>query len=152
MKILLLLNKLYEMKFKKLVIGLSILFTVVSISSQAQEYTRKLGLSATLQGSQYGIALPIWAGEKYVIEPIVSVKYAQSIGSDFGFGLSQRFYFRNKSLAPYAGVNLGAIISAPSSNSIPKSDTHLDLVAGAAFGAEYFIMPQFSFRVEAQLM
>lgn len=125
-------------------------FTTLAINSEAQEATRKVGLSATLQGSQYGIAVPIWAGKKYVVEPNVFIKSAQSIGSQFGLGIAQRFYFNKKTLAPYGGVTVGAIVTAPSSTAIPKSDTQIDILAGASIGAEYFIAPQFSFRVEAQ--
>ena len=85
-----------------------------------------------------------------MVEPNVFIKSAQSIGSQFGLGVAQRFYFNQKILAPYAGVTVGSLISIPSSSAIPKSDTQIDILAGASIGAEYFIAPQFSFRVEAQ--
>ena len=137
------------MNFRKLIFALSIL-TTITLNGKAQETTRKIGLSAIFQGSQYGIAAPIWVGKKYVVEPNLSVRSAQSIGSVFGLGVAQRFYFNEKTLAPYTGVTVGSLISIPSSSAIPKSDTQIDIIAGVSIGAEYFLAPQFSFRVEAQ--
>jgi hypothetical protein len=136
------------MSFKKIISLFAI--CVITNGVKAQETIRKVGLSATLQGNQYGIAVPIWAGKKYVVEPNIAIKSAQSIGSEFGLGIAQRFYFQNKVLAPYAGINLGAIFTIPSSTVIPKTDNQIDIVAGASLGAEYFLAPQFSMRVEAQ--
>ncbi len=127
-----------------------VLFTAITLNGKAQETTRKIGLSAIFQGNQYGIAAPIWVGKKYVVEPNLSIRSAQSIGSVFGLGVVQRFYFNEKTLAPYAGVTVGSLISIPSINAIPKSEKQVDILAGVSIGAEYFLGPQFSFRVEAQ--
>ena len=139
------------MNFKK-VIYLAIVSIGFGFDSIAQETVpaRKVGLSALLQGSQYGIALPIWAGKQYVVEPQISIRSAQSIGSEFGLALAQRFYFNRKTLAPYAGLNLGTIMTIASDNATPKRENQIDFVGGLAFGAEYFLAPQFSVRVEAQ--
>jgi len=111
---------------------------------------KKIGLSGSIQNTQYGIAVPMWLGEKYVLAPEFGISYAQEIGSDISLGLAQRFYYKTEKLAPYFGLNLGTIIYHPSEENNLNDETKVDLIGGLAFGAEYFIADNFSVGLEAQ--
>lgn len=110
----------------------------------------KFGLSGSFQGNQLGISLPIWIGDKAVLAPAFQLAYAEKVGTDFGIGLEQRFYFRHEKLSPYFGFKLGALLNMPASDSEIDTKTKVDIVGGIAFGAEYFLDNNFSVGVEAQ--
>lgn len=139
------------MKCKRLSIAL--LFVFVCSSLYAQE-NAKIGLSGTLQGSQFGVQVPIWVGEKVVLAPAFEFKYAEKVGTDIGFALAPRFYFQKKTISPYVGIRVGAIINIPYSYPIPflseEEDSTYDFLGGLAFGGEYFVGDQFSLGVEMQ--
>lgn len=137
----------------------SILFCLVLVcfagSLVAQESTddvssNKIGISASIQDGQFGIMIPIWTAEKLAIVPAFEVKYAQNVGFDLGIAVAPRFYFKRDELSPYFGLRLGALINLPSDNNVvPKRNT-VDILAGLAFGGEYFFSDHFSVGVEAQ--
>jgi hypothetical protein len=111
---------------------------------------RKLGLSASLQGNQYSIIVPIWLGEKFVLAPQFSLSAAEKIGTDFSISLAPRFYLKNDKLSPYFGLKIGTAIYAPSSKNPVDTKSKFDFIGGLAFGAEYFITDIFSIGLEAQ--
>jgi len=111
---------------------------------------RTIGLSGSVQNGQYGIICPIWLGEKFVLAPAIDVKFAQSIGTDFGLELAPRYYLKTEKLSPYLGIRVGAIINKPSSKNETDTGTKTDFLLGLAFGGEYFLTDQFSFGIEGQ--
>lgn len=132
---------------KKNVITLLILIGV-SFASFAQENT-KIGLSGTLQQNDYGISVPIWMGEKFVLSPSLMVTSSEGVGTDFGIGLAPRFYLSKEKIAPYFGLKAGAIFGMPPSDD-EEAESTVDILAGVAFGGEYFLSDNFSFGVEIQ--
>ncbi len=135
------------MKKALLILSLSLL---ISNNVFSQEHEKHVGISASLQGNQYGISLPLWLGEKFVLAPGIEAKYAEGIGTDLILGLAPRFYFKNENLAPYFGLKFGAVINFPSTDNTANEDNKVDIIAGLALGAEYFIADQFSVGIEAQ--
>ncbi len=106
---------------------------------------QKVGLSASIQNSQFGIMVPLWLGEMFVLVPGVDLKYSDAVGTDLSLVLAPRFYIRKEALAPYYGARAGISLF------MPKSDTgQLDLIGGLSFGLEYFLTDHLSFVVEAQ--
>jgi len=135
----------------------TIIFTLLvfflSSASLFSQTKRKVGLSGSLQGSELGISLPIWLGEKLVLAPAIGFQFAEKIGTDLSIGLAPRFYLKNEKnekLAPYFGLKLGAAINMPASKNTIDTTTKIDYIGGLAFGAEYFIADNFSLGVEAQ--
>ena len=133
---------------------LTILFTIVSLftsvgQSVCQEETvdKTVGLSASVQGGQLDIILPIWAGNKIVIAPAFSVVYFEDAAIDLGVGIAPRFYLRTGRVAPYIGGRVAAFFLMPSGNAQDITDWLL----GLALGGEYFLDPKFSIGVEAQV-
>ena len=134
---------------KKTIILTVLAFMLLTISSFSQS-ERKIGLSGSIQGNQYGILLPIWLGEKFVLAPAFDLKFAERVGTDISIGVVPRFYFKNEKLAPYFGLKFGAVINIPYSDNKIDNETKVDIVGGFAFGAEYFIAEKFSVGIEAQ--
>jgi hypothetical protein len=110
----------------------------------------KYGLSGSVQSSQFGISVPMWLGEKFVLAPGFDLKYAETVGTDFSIGLAARFYSRVESLRPYFGMKAGTAVYMPSSKNGINTTTKVDILGGIAYGLEYFITDNLSFGVEAQ--
>jgi hypothetical protein len=128
-----------------------LLFCCLLISCVAfSQHKGKIGLTGSLQGSQYGISVPIWVAQKVVLAPAVDFVYGESIGTDFSVGLESRFYLKTEKICPYYGVKIGAAFNIPSSDNTISDKTTTDGVLGIAFGAEYFFVENFSVGVEAQ--
>ncbi len=106
----------------------------------------KVGLSATIQESQFGIMVPVFLSERFMLAPAIDFQTAQSQGTDFSIGLIPRFYLKTTDLRPYLGARLGILMFFPDGD---KESTR-DFVAGLAFGGEYFFNEHFSLGVEAQ--
>ncbi len=135
------------MKNKNLLLLLAIV--IISKSSFSQD-KKTIGISGTIQGSQFGIVLPVWLGDKFVLAPAFEFKAAEGIGTELGLGLNPRFYTKKEKLSPYFGLRAGVIINTPSSKNTIETSTKTDVLAGLAFGAEYFLSDNFSFGVEIQ--
>jgi len=129
---------------------LIVLPTMGQENQEKDDFKRTIGLSGSIQGSQFGISIPIWIGEKFVLAPSFSIKQVERSGGDYSFALSPRYYFKTEKLAPYAGLKLGALFNKLDSESDNSSNFKVDYLFGLAFGAEYFLSPNFSFGVEAQ--
>ena len=128
---------------------LPLIFILFSTSLFSQEST-KIGISGSIQGGQFGVLVPIWLSEKFVLAPAFELKFAEKIGTDFGFALVPRYYFKKEKLSPYVGLRVGALINDPSSDNTTDTETKVDLLGGLAFGGEYFLSDNFSFGVEVQ--
>ena len=105
----------------------------------------KVGLSASVQNTQFDILVPIWVSDKTVMGPSFSFISVQDSGSDLGIGGFSRFYFQTEEIAPYFGMRAGAVFGIPG-----EGDTVVDIITGLAFGGEYFIDEQFSLGIEIQ--
>ena len=125
-----------------------VLLTVAAASASAQEYGRpgKFGLSAAVQAEQLDLLIPIWAGEKLVIVPAVSVQHVSDAATDFGFGLGLRYMFKEGKARPYLGFRAGILMLSPD-----VGDSRTDFILGPSLGGEYFLDEHFSFGVEAQV-
>src|SRR5688572_3447792 len=134
--------------------------TVFSSTSFAQETTsvnqeesahRKFGLSANIQNSETGLTFPIFITQKFVLAPSVGLLYAEGVGKDISVGLVPKIYFQTERFAPYMALRVGAIFNRPEGASDnPAFKNTPDILTGLAGGAEYFLIPNFSFGVEGQ--
>lgn len=136
--------------FKKML--LLLLFAAIHMQTIAQvtDDTRRVGLSATIQGNQFGFLLPIWVGEHLSIAPSIEVKSAAGIASEYGIGIIPRYYFATEKVAPYVGLRAGAIFYQPAKAKELNLSSTTDVLVGAAFGSDYFFDPHFSIGVELQ--
>jgi hypothetical protein len=110
---------------------------------------RKIGLSASLQNVTYGIQVPIFLTQKIVLAPVIGLRHAEKVGTDVTIALEPKYYYSTNRFAPYSIIMLGAVINKSASDSQEKK---VDILAGIGTGAEYFLIPNFSFGVEAQLV
>ncbi|UTW67981.1 hypothetical protein KFE94_07650 [bacterium SCSIO 12643] len=132
---------------KRILLPLIFILFSTSLFSQG---SKQVGISGSIQGSQFGVYVPIWLGEKFVIAPALDIAFAEKIGTDFGFSIGPRYYFQKAKVSPYAGLRIGALINKPSSDNTTDTETKVDLLGGLAFGGEYFLSDNFSFGVELQ--
>lgn len=108
---------------------------------------RKWGLSASIQGGQGEIMVPIWLGATRVIAPLLGVIFRDGIGTTLMPGAMLRFYSGEiQRVTPYFGVGGGASIFSPK---VGPSTT--DLYGRGVWGAEFFMHSQFSIGVEARV-
>ena len=131
-----------------LVIGLcAVLVALGSHTANSQESQgTKVGISASVQTTQFDILVPIWTSDRFSIAPAFGFVWVEEGGTDFRFALVPRFFFRKDKVAPYLGLKAGVLIASPE---IGESAT--DGIFGAAFGGEFFLDDHFSFGTEAQL-
>jgi len=131
------------MKRKSIVL----IFILVLLTSYIySQNTMKVGLSGSIQGSQFGILVPVWLAEKIVIAPAIEIIYAEKIGTDIGIGIAPRFYINKNKVSPYFGIKAGVYINMPASD----NNKAIDYLFGGAFGGEYFVFENLSFGVEIQ--
>lgn len=137
---------------KDFITRLSVITVVILLASselaisQEKVDKRTFGLSASIQGGQLDIILPIWAGNKVVIAPAFNAVYLEDAGVDLGIGIAPRFYLNMDTVAPYVGGRVGAFFNLPTGNAQETTDWLL----GLALGGEYFFHSKFSVGVEAQ--
>lgn len=123
-----------------------LLLPLLTYSQQTQNQNpRKIGLTATVQSSQFDVLMPVWISSKTVVGPSVSFVSVSDSGSELGVGAFSKFYFRTETIAPYWGLRGGAIIGMPSG-----ADNIVDFITGLSVGGDYFIHEKFSFGVEVQ--
>lgn len=122
-----------------------LLLMSAAYSYSQDETKRTIGLTALVQGQEFGIQIPIWLGSDITIAPSFEVKFVQNQGTDIIVGIVPKFYLNMKNkLTPYIGLKIGAAIDTPSGTGTT------DIIAGVAFGGEYFFDSHFSIGVEAQ--
>jgi hypothetical protein len=121
---------------------------VMARGARAQESSpaNRIGLSASIQGGQFDILVPIWTGRTFAIAPSVGLVWAEEGGLDIRLAVAPRFFFYRDTFAPYVGGKLGMLIASPDSGSATT-----DILIGGALGGEYFLDQHFSFGVESQL-
>lgn len=137
------------MKVKRSVIVAALLFLgMVSLAQSQETYViRKYGLTASVQGGQPAIMVPLWLGDTMVLAPGFQLNYIENVRSDFALFLAPRFYMEMKRVAPYITARVGVMFNRPDVGTKTQ-----DLLLGAGFGGEYFVNPKFSFGIEALLL
>lgn len=115
-----------------------------------------VGLSATFQGQQLGIMLPVFLDSTIVIAPTIDFIYAEKTAIDLSAGIKFRNYSGANKVRPFWGLNLGLFYNIPQGTTynvygqeIDKEST-TDFFAGIAGGGEYFIDQNFSIGIEVQ--
>jgi len=117
-----------------------------SVFSQEIQKSRKFGLSAGFYNDQTDIMLPVWVSPKIVFAPSFSALWVEDGGTDLGFGIAFRFYHNINKIYPYFGARLGVLVLSPK-----DQDSVTDFLSGVILGGEYFLYPQFSLGIEAQV-
>lgn len=127
---------------------------IVIVSASYAQTSKFIGLSANIQGNQYGISVPLRFSESFALVPSVDLAYVQDNSTDLITGLAGRFYLRNAKLSPYLALRAGVAINMPADdfeNSLSEPlKNKIDLLGGIGFGGEFFLDEHFSFGVEAQ--
>ncbi len=137
------------MKVKhSVIIAVLLLLGLISVAQSQETYVvRKFGLTASIQGGQPAIMVPLWLSDTVILAPGIQILYIENVRSDFGLFLAQRFYMEMKRVAPYISAQAGVMFNRPD---VGTKTEDLRFVAG--FGGEYFVNPKFSFGIEALLV
>ena len=122
------------------------LLNVTPSIAQDEPVTRTSGLSASFQESQLDIIIPFWMGQKVIFAPAIGVVYVEDGGKDIGLGVVLRLYTRMTRISPYLGGRIAALIYDPEGQ-----ESITDMLYGILYGGEFFLVPQFSIGIEAQL-
>lgn len=130
--------------------SLLVFLFLMNISMLFAESPVKIGLSGSVQGSQYGILLPVWVSQRVALVPAFDVKYAETVGMDMALGLAIRHYHKVEDVAPYLGFRVATASFTPSRDNEFDKETRFDLIFGPNVGIEYFFTGRFSAGVEAQ--
>jgi hypothetical protein len=117
-----------------------------------------VGLSASLQGGQREIAVPLWISDDAVLMPGFSFLSVSDGGTDIGLGMLLRVNGRPRGgrAIPYFGFRFAAFYFKPDVGtgyygSSGDADSVWDFVVGPAFGGEYFLSEHLSLGVEGQV-
>lgn len=108
-----------------------------------------VGMTASLQGGQRDILIPLWLNQRFVIEPMCTLSSAaqkDDYATDGGVGIMGRVNFTEGRAVPYLGLRTGVLF-----NSTKGQKKTTDFVFGWALGGECFLDPHFSLGVEMQL-
>ncbi len=116
------------------------------LSAQDKPMSRKYGLTASIQGGQGTILIPLWLGNKLTLAPGVGLNYVKNGTTNLTLMLAPRFYLDMRRIAPYLSLQGSATLNMPK---VGGNTTNATI--GAGFGGEYFLNAMFSFGVEAQL-
>ena len=114
------------------------------LNAHAQS-TSAIGISASIQSSQFDILVPIWLGNHFSISPAVGLVWVKDGTTDIRFAIAPRYYFYKEKFAPYVGARVGVLMASAEGVSGTT-----DILAGLAGGGEYFLDGHFSLGVEAQ--
>ncbi len=127
---------------------LALFLTVCStaVKAQEQQATRSFGLSASLQGGQTLVLVPIWFGDKITVAPGVGLQYSENVSTNIALFLVPKLYLDMRRVAPYISGTIGLMRNDPNVGTAVNN-----LQVGIGFGGEYFVNAKFSFGVEAQL-
>lgn len=134
---------------KKTTLSLVVLFILISLKGISQDH-QKIGITGTVQTSQFGVRLPWHLGEKFALVPSFGLNVVEGVTTEFGFALQPRFYFNDEKLAPYFAINIGMILNSPDKDNEIETESQMDMLGGASFGGEYFIDDLLSVNVEIQ--
>lgn len=123
-----------------------LLITTTSFA-QNRPTDSNFGLTASLQGSQTNLQIPIWLNENVTIAPVFGINHQQDNFTSINLGVAPRFYQDfGSDFATYLGARG---ISQRTSPEVGPEDS--DFLLGATGGGEYFLGNHFSLGVEAQL-
>lgn len=132
--------------------GLFVLFLTLILSASSvygQNIPEKgtIGLSASFQGDQTNLTMPIWTSDNVVIAPLLGIVHETDSFTTINVGVKPRFYRAlGDDFASYFGF-LGLL----QNNSPEFGDDVTNFLVGINGGGEYFLNTHFSMGVEAQL-
>ncbi|MBM3404239.1 MAG: hypothetical protein FJY10_05055 [Bacteroidetes bacterium] len=138
------------MKKALFIIAITIIFLpALKVHAQDSIPRRIIGISGTIQTTQFGIMAPVFICKRVSVAPAVDFAWAEKQGIDYSIGLVPKIYLQTRKLAPYVSLRGAMAVYIPDrENTLQKRTT--DWIAGVAFGTEYFLDPRFSFGVEIQ--
>lgn len=121
------------------------LFTVTAFSQNRPD-EGTIGLSASFQGNQTSLMLPIWASEDIVIAPVFGIVHEENNFTALNLGVKPRFYRSlGNDFASYFGFQGLLQYTSPE-----VGDDTTNFLIGANGGGEYFLNSHFSLGVEGQ--
>jgi hypothetical protein len=123
-----------------------IILLSVSLGFSQDDEKRNVGLGVTLQSSQMDILYAPYVSDKNALFFGFGFTYIKNLYSDIAIGILPRFYLTNGKISPYIAIRGGAIFHLPE-----HGEKSTNILAGTAFGGEYFMDSRFSFGIEAQL-
>lgn len=141
---------------KKLTFLVLMIINLISNGQDKFPERGTVGLSATFQGQQLGIMVPIYTETNFVLAPVLDFLYVEEGGIDLGVGLHLRYLMGESKARPFIGMNTGMIFNMPEGtttdefgNEVDKKNTK-DFLVGLSFGGEYFFDQHFSMGIECQ--
>lgn len=122
------------------------LFTATAFSQNRPD-EGTIGLSASFQGNQTNLMLPIWTSEDMVIAPVFGIVHEAENFTTVNLGVKPRFYRdMGSNFASYFGFQGLLQYTSPD-----FGDDTTNFLIGANGGGEYFLNSHFSVGVEGQL-
>jgi hypothetical protein len=126
---------------------IALLIITTSTFAQNRPTDSNFGLTASLQGNQTNLQVPIWLNDNVTIAPVFGINHQQDSFTSINLGVAPRFYQdMGSDFATYLGARG---ILQRTSPEVGSEDT--DFLLGATGGGEYFLGNHFSLGVEAQL-
>ncbi|MDH3891079.1 MAG: hypothetical protein OEV49_08325 [candidate division Zixibacteria bacterium] len=127
---------------------LTVLICAMAADAAGEEdsHSGSVGLSASWQGNQSDILLPLWISRQWVVIPSLSLVHVSEKATDVGVGLGLRLNRGTGRAIPYVGVRGGFLHRTPEAG-----EGTTDYLAGLMFGGECFLADRFSVGVEAQV-
>lgn len=124
-----------------------LLFVVSTAYSQNRPEEGSIGLSASFQGNQTNLMVPIWTTEDIVIAPVFGIVHESDSFTTLNLGVKPRFYRdMGTNFASYIGFQGLLQYTSPE-----VGDELTNFLLGANGGGEYFFNSHFSVGVEGQL-
>lgn len=123
-----------------------LILTAGEVKSQDNLTGQKFGFTASLQGGQMDIIIPVFSSDNVYFAPAVGFSSAQEGGSEIRIGIVPRFYINRDAVSGFISARVGALITSPS-----EGEGQTDVIAGIGGGGEYFFSRHLSCGVEAQL-
>lgn len=125
----------------------AIFLITTTVFAQNKPADSNFGLTASLQGNQTNLQVPIWLNDNVTIAPVFGVNYQQDNFTSINLGVAPRFYQdMGSDFATYLGAR--GVLQRTSPEIGPEDS---DFLLGATGGGEYFLGNHFSLGVEAQL-
>lgn len=128
-----------------------VLFLIPVLSSGQDQSTKnvKKGLTVSVQDSEFGIMIPFYLSNKFILAPGFQFAYASKVGIDIVLGLSTKAFIKDQTnIRPYWGLKAGlGYYNSKATN----TSNQIDFILGAAIGVEYFFNQNFSIGIEPQL-
>jgi hypothetical protein len=129
-----------------ILVAFGLLCFATAYGQSESDSQRTVGISASIQGSQFDIQLPIWTSSRFSVSPAFGLVFVEDAGSDYRFGLVGRYYLKTQKVSPFLGGRIGVLLASPK-----NADNTTDVIAGFLGGGEYFFDEKFSVGVEGQV-